>query len=304
MQDRLEAMRIFLRVAELGSFTGASDSLGISRTQVSKTVQQLEQQWQVRLLQRTTRKVRLTLDGEQCLQRCQALLSDYSELEELFLRRERSLSGRIRIDMSQGFARHLLFPALQAFMAQHPQLILEISSTDRKVDIVAEGFDAVLRIGKLEQEGVVAKKLGYLQQVSVASASYIQRCGIPQTLRDLAQHQLVQYVTTFGDAGGFEYLDGQTLQMLPMPTSVFVNNSDAYVAACCGHLGIIQSPLLGLNQYLKTGELQQILPDIMVPSMPVYLLYPHRRHLSQRLRLLSDWLTQLLATGEGIMLSR
>lgn len=303
MQDRLEAIRIFLRVAELGSFTRASDSLGISRTQVSKTVQQLEQQWQVRLLQRTTRTVRLTVDGEQCLQRCQALLAEYSELEEQFLRREQVLSGRIRLDMSQGFARQLLFPALQTFMAQHPQLILEISSTDRKVDIVAEGFDAVLRVGKLEQEGVVAKKLGYLQQVSVASTVYLQRYGIPQTLKDLAQHQWVQYVTAFGNVGGFEYIDGKTSQILAMPTRVFVNNSAAYVAACRGHLGIIQSPIMGLNPYLKTGELQQILPDILVPSMPVYLLYPHRRHMSQRLHLLSDWLTQLFAAGEGTVLS-
>lgn len=298
MQDRLQAMQIFMRVAELESFTQASISLGLSKTHVSNVVAQFETALGARLLQRTTRTVRLTQDGISCYERCKNLLTDYQELESLFQLQAAQVSGRLRVDMSTGIARNLVLPHLPDFIEQYPQIELELSSTDRKVDIVAEGFDCVIRVGSVQQEGVIAKKIGHFKMLNCASPSYIAKYGKPSSLEELSQgHKLIHYVGQLGGSdSGFEYLsqDNHELCALALPKLITVNNADAYSAACLAGLGIIQAPNIGVAKYLQTGELIEILPDYPAPSMPVSLLYPHRRHLSKRLQVFMAWLTELL----------
>ncbi|MFP8844667.1 LysR family transcriptional regulator [Shewanella baltica] len=298
MQDRLQAMQIFMRVAELQSFTQASVSLGLSKTHVSNVVAQFETFLGARLLQRTTRTVRLTQDGQSCYERCKSLLAEFQELEGLFQLQAEQVSGRLRVDMSTGIARNLVLPKLAEFIEQYPHIELELSSTDRKVDVIAEGFDCVIRVGSVQQEGLIAKKLGHFKMLNCVSPAYIAKYGKPESLEDLTQqnHKLVHYVSQLGGTdSGFEYQDPHTHQRnltIQLPQLITVNNADAYSSACLAGLGIIQVPSIGVAKYLNTGELVEILKNYPAPPMPVSLLYPHRRHLSKRLQVFMAWLNQ------------
>ncbi|MGL4614447.1 MAG: LysR family transcriptional regulator [Shewanella sp.] len=300
MQDRLQAMQIFMRVAELQSFTQASLSLGLSKTHVSNVVAQFETFLGARLLQRTTRTVRLTQDGQSCYERCKSVLAEFQELESLFQLQAEQVSGRLRVDMPTGIARYLVLPKMTEFIEQYPHIELELSSTDRKVDVIAEGFDCVIRVGSVLQEGLIAKKLGYFKMANCASSAYLAKYGKPENLEDLTQHnhKLIHYVSQLGGADpGFAYQDphnNQTSLTIQLPTLITVNNADAYNSACLAGLGIIQAPNIGLAKYLSSGELVEILPNYPAPPMPVSLLYPHRRHLSKRLQVFMAWLNQLI----------
>lgn len=292
--SRLEELRIFLHVAERGSFTRAAESLGLPKASVSLAIQRLEAALATQLLHRTTRRVQLTADGAQLMQRARDLLDDVEALQGMFRRDVTELRGRLRVDMSSGLARHLVLPALPAFLARHPGLELELSGTDRRVDVVREGFDCVVRVGALDDNTLVARPLGHLDVVSCASPAYLRAHGTPRTLQDLAGHQLVHYVSAFGQRPlGFEYFDGQQYRTLAMAGAVTVNSGDGYTAAALAGLGIIQAPRLGVRQALHEGTLVELLPHLPAEPMPVTLLYAQRRHLPTRMRVFMDWLAAL-----------
>ncbi|EKE75147.1 LysR family transcriptional regulator [Gallaecimonas xiamenensis] len=296
MQDRLQAMQIFTRVAELASFTLAAADLGLSKTHVSNRVGQLETHLGTRLLQRTTRRVTLTQDGQLYYQRCLWMLDEMQELDNLFQDEGQGLAGKLRIDMPTGLAKNLVLPKLGQFLDSHPRLEMEISCSDRRVDLVAEGLDAVLRVGAQPDQGVIARHLADMPMVSCASPSYLDRYGRPQSLADLNGHQLVHYTQVLGDSqGAFEYLQDAEPRQLAMPARLTVNQTEAYSQACLAGLGIIQVPEHGVRQWLASGQLEQVLPQLAIAPMPLWLLYPHRRHLSKRLGAFSRWLEGLLA---------
>lgn len=294
--DQLDAMRIFLRVAELASFTQAATSLGLPKASVSGAVQRLETQLGVRLLQRTTRRVQLTQDGQAYYERSRDLLADMEELHGMFSRDATRLTGRLRVDMPASLARLGLLPRLPEFLAQHSGLALELGCSDRRVDLVREGFDCVIRVGALADSSLVARPLGLLRQINCASPAYLARHGVPQGLDDLAAHRIVHYQSVLGgQAPVFEYLDGAGLCCsLPMEAALTVNATDAYAAACLAGLGIIQSPRAGLRAYLAEGRLVEILPDYAAPPLPVHLLYPNRRHLPRRVQAFMGWVAEAL----------
>jgi DNA-binding transcriptional LysR family regulator len=292
----LDRMLIFTRVAELASFTQAADALGLPKASVSIAVQQLEAELGTRLLHRTTRKVQPTQDGQAFYERCKDLLADVDELQTMFQQQGvQNLRGRVRIDMSTGMARHAVIPRLPELLALHPLLELEISSTERRVDLVREGFDCVLRVGPVGDSSLIARPLPPLHMVNVVSPAYLQAHGMPRTLADLAQHRLVHYTSTLGTKpGGFDYSDnGETLS-LPMQGAITVNNADAYTTACLAGLGIIQAPAVGVHLLLKQGLLMEVLPQHVAPPMPQTLLYAHRRNLSKRVRVVMDWLAEVV----------
>jgi DNA-binding transcriptional LysR family regulator len=292
----LDSLRIFSTVASLGSFTRAATQLGLPKSRVSTAVQQLEAKLGTRLLHRTTRTVRLSHDGEQCLERAQALLAEADDLASLFQQAPGQLRGRLRVDMPNALAHRVVLPRLPAFLAQHPLIELELSTTDRRVDLVHEGFDCVLRVGTLHDSGLIARPLGRLPQLNVASAAYLARHGTPRTLSDLAGHRLVHYASALGAApAGFEYFDGDRYRSLPMSGVITVNSSDAYQAACLAGLGLIQAPSLGLAHLLASGELVQVLPELSAEPLPVSLLVAQRRALPRRLLVFMAWLQQMLA---------
>jgi DNA-binding transcriptional LysR family regulator len=295
--SQIDRMRVFLRVAELSSFTAAAESLGLPKASVSTAVQQLETELGARLLHRTTRRVSLTQDGQVFFDRAQDLVNDLDELTGLFQREGAALRGRLRVDMPVGSARDVIIPQLPEFLRQHPGLELELSSTDRFVDVVREGFDCVLRVGLRLDSSLIVRTIGHYRIVNCASRDYVKHHGLPQALDELGEHRLVHYVSTLGNpVDGFEYVDPESGEerTIAMRGAITVNNSPAYSAACLAGLGIIQVPAIGVRAELESGELVELLPDFRPAPMPVSLLYPHRRHLPRRTRVFMDWIAELL----------
>lgn len=294
--NRLDIMQVFVRVAELSSFTRAADSLGLPKASASAAVRKLETLLGTQLLHRTTRRVRLTADGQAFYERCKDVLDDVDELQSMFQHGPRTLRGRLRVDMSSGLARHFVLPRLLEFLDAHPQLEIELSGTDRHVDVVREGFDCVLRVGTVEDSTLVARRLGVLPVVTCASPAYLARYGMPRTLDDLDAHRLVHYVSTLGARSpGFEYAAGDGYRTRPMPGALTVNSSGAYVAACLAGIGLVQVPRTGVAALLANGSLVEVLPQLHAEPMPVTLLYPQRRNLPRRVRAFMDWAAELLA---------
>ncbi len=292
-------LRVFIRVAERASFSVAAEQLGLPRATVSTAVQRLESRLGARLLQRTTRRVQLTADGQTLLERAQDLLADLDELQGLFLSDAAPLAGRLRVDMPLGVARAKVLPAIDGFLARHPGLQVEVCSTDRRVDPIADGFDCVLRVGTLGADGLVARPLGELPMASIASPAYVARWGRPDSLQALgdpaAGHHQVLYRPNAGQRPvPFEVLDDEgRAQVLDLPGRVTVDNSEAWLAACEAGLGIVQIPRWRAQDLIDAGRAIEILPDHPPPPMPVTLLYPHRRHLPRRVRVFMDWLAGL-----------
>lgn len=294
--NKLELLRTFVRVTELSSFTQAGESLGLPRSTVSEQVRALEELLGARLLQRTTRKVQATQDGLVLYERCKDMLDQVDELESLFRQDQSVLRGRLRIDLPTVTAREYVLPHLPEFSDLHPHIELEISATDRRVDLVREGFDCVMRVGELPDASLVARPLGALRQANYASPAYLERYGTPRTLEDLAHHRLVHYVTTFGSRSvGFEYQQDGKRHCLPMAGTVTVNNTDCYNAACLAGFGIVQAPVAGKRECLARGELVEVLPEWVPAPMNVTLLYAHRRNLPQRVKVFMEWLAVTMA---------
>jgi DNA-binding transcriptional LysR family regulator len=291
----LSELRIFARVAELGSFTRAADQLGLAKGRVSVAVQQLETHVGARLLQRTTRRVQLTPDGEQFLERCKELIADAEQLQAMFQPAASGLRGRLRIDLPNALARDLIIPRLPEFLSAHPLLEVGISTTDRRVDLVQEGFDCVLRIGLLNDSDLVARPLGVMKMCNLASPAYLRSHGTPSTLADLASHRIVHYAAKLGTQGaGWEYQEHGAVRVHPVRSVVVVNGTDAYQAACLAGLGMIQVPVQGTQRLVDAGLLVEVMPQFTAAPMPVSLLYPHRRQLAPRVQAALNWITQVV----------
>lgn len=294
--NKLDAMRIFLRVAEMASFTRAAESLAMPKASASMAVQQLESLLGTRLLHRTTRKVGLTHDGQAFYERSKDLLGDMDELQSMFQQGGQSLRGRLRVDMSTGMACNIVIRRLPEFLQAHPSIELELSSTDRLVDLVREGFDCVLRAGPLAENNLVARPLGNLRVINCASPDYLRRHGTPQTLEDLSAHRLIHYASTLGSKPpGWEYPTATGYACLPMEGVLTVNNTEAYTTACLAGLGLIQSPVASLQPWIEQGQLVEVLPQFPAEPMPLSILYANRRNLPGRVREFMGWLEGLLA---------
>lgn len=291
----LDALRMFVRVAELGSFTRAGQHLGVPKSRISLRLKALEEHLSTRLLQRTTRAVRLTPSGEQLLDRARLLVSDAAELATMF-QATSTLRGRLRIDLPVAFARNLIIPRLPDFLAQHPHLEVLISTSDRRVDVVAEGFDCVLRVGTLREPGLVARRLGALAMINVASPAYLRRFGTPRSIADLGQHQLVHYSPLLsGQAASFEYRHGGRWLNRAMRAAVVVNGTDAYLAAGLAGLGILQAPRVGMMDAISRGLLVEILPELTCEPMPVSLVHGHGRTPPKPVRAVLQFLADVMA---------
>ncbi|MCE4537438.1 LysR family transcriptional regulator [Pelomonas sp. P7] len=294
----LSALRVFLQVAELAHFSRAADELGLPKGRVSQVVRELEARLGTRLFQRTTRRVSLTPDGELLAERARGLLADAGEIEALF-QQDRQLSGRLRADLPVRLALDVVLPALPGFLDAHPGLQVEISCTDRRVDLVEEGFDCVLRVGAVHDAMLVARPLGQLRMMNVASPAYLAHHGTPATPADLlAQgHELVHYSQTWADRRPrFDWVDGDGRpHSLHLPARVSVNHTDAYEVAALGGMGIVQAPCVGLRAAVADGRLVRILPGYEPAPLPVNLVMSQRRHTPRRARVFMDWLAALLA---------
>ena len=292
--DKIYAMQLFLRVAELESFTRAAETLSLPKGSVSRQIQALENALGTQLLHRTTRRVSLTQDGMVYYERAKDLLMNLDELDGMFLHDPSTISGRLRVDMPVAIARNVVIPKLPAFLQQFPGIELELSSSDRLVDVIREGFDCVVRVGNLKDSGLIARPLGKLSVINCASPDYLTRFSYPETLDDLGSHALIHYSATLGTRPlGFEYFNGSATQWIKTGGVLTVNSTETYQAACIAGLGIIQVPRVGVRDALRTKKLVEILPQYRVEPMPVSLIYPHRRNLSRRVHVFMEWLTEL-----------
>jgi LysR family transcriptional regulator for bpeEF and oprC len=227
--DRLQAMEVFVRVAELGSFSKAAQQLSLPAATVTNAIQALEKRIGVRLLQRTTRKVTLSDDGIAYLERCQRLLAEFQEVENLFEREQPQ--GVVCVDLPERMAHHTVIPALPAFFARYPEIRLKLNAGDRFVDLVGEGVDCVVRVGQLSDSSLIARRVGALEQITCASSAYLERHGRPQTLADLQQHVMVNFFSSrTGRELPWEYECAGELKSLKLPGAVSVASSEAYLA--------------------------------------------------------------------------
>lgn len=293
--DRIDLFRTFARVVECASFTRAADTLGLPRSSVSAAVIDLEARVGARLLHRTTRKVSPTQDGAAFYERCLRLIADVEETEGLFRQTSAGPTGKLRIDVPGRIGRLIIAPALPEFLRRHPQLDIELRVTDRAVNLVEESVDCVLRVGPLGDSGLIARKIGDLALINVASPGYLADHGTPSGLDELGEHLAVNYASpSTGRVEDWEWIEDGEVRMLPMRARVTVNSAEAYIACCLSGLGLIQIPAYDVKRHLDAGELVEVMPDHRAAPMPMTLLYPHRQHLSHRLQVFADWLEQLL----------
>ncbi|KVH81800.1 transcriptional regulator [Burkholderia ubonensis] len=295
--DHLHAMRIFARVAHLGSFTKAAEQMQLPRPTVSNAVQYLEKHLKIRLLQRTTRRVALTAEGATYYERCARLLADLDDAETLFEDAGASPRGVIRVDLPERFALDKVIPAIPSFHARYPDLRIVMSTTDRFVDLIADGIDCAVRVGALSDTSLVARRIGELAQVNCASPAYLARHGTPRSPDDLPEHVAVGYFSSrTGRELDWEYADMDTGEMhaVKMRSIVSVNSSQAYLACCVAGLGLIQAPRDGLDAPLADGTLVEVLPEWNAAPLPVSVVFPHGRHLAPRVRIFVDWLADAL----------
>jgi DNA-binding transcriptional LysR family regulator len=293
--NELDTIQVFLKVAELESFSGAARQLGLPNATVSAAVRQLEQQLGTRLLQRTTRKVQMTQEGEAFHARSREVLDEVEALRGMFRSGQDVLRGRLRVDMSVALATELVLPRLGEFTAKHPQLVIDLGTADRRVDLIREGYDCVLRAGVLLDSSLVARPLGSYRLANCASPAYLAQYGTPQSLDDLANHRLIHYDAQLGgSAAAWEWFDGEQTRYAPVGSMLTVNGTASYKAACLAGLGIIQVPRAGLRELIEAGKLVEILPAYRPAPMPVAFVYPTRRHVPARAVAFMDWVAALL----------
>ncbi|MDX0029450.1 LysR family transcriptional regulator [Sinorhizobium meliloti] len=290
--DRFDAMRVFARVAERRSFTLAAEDLGLPRSTITDAVKQLEGRLGVRLLQRTTRVVRTTLDGEAYYHRCVRLIADLEDAEAVFS--GASPSGLLRIDVHGTQARHFLLPGLQVFLDRYPDIRLHISETHQPVDIVREGYDCIVRAGHLADSPLIGRKLAELKRGTFASPEYLARVGTPHVPEDLFDgHQMVGLLSSdTPSVAPFAFVVAGKARELTLPTVVTVTGPETNVASACAGLGLIQVPRYRVASELASGALVEVLTDFPPSPLPVHVLYSHTRQLSPRLRVFIDWITE------------
>lgn len=290
---RLEAIRIFAKVAETQSFSKTADLMDIPRGSVSRTIQSLEEQLGVRLLSRSTRQVSLTEAGKLYFERCQQILTDLSEVEAELTHVRTASSGTVRVDTSGSIAKALVVPALDAFFAEYPDIDVRIGIADRNIDLIQEGVDFVIRAGALEESSLVGRRIGNARVVTCAAPSYLERHGIPQTVAELEQHVAVNYASArTGRLMPFEYLrDGEPLR-IAMKGKVAVNDGSAYIEGAVLGLGIIQPSRYYVAELIRQGKLVEILKEETTSPVPLSIVYPHRNHISSAVRAFMDWMAE------------
>ncbi|CAE6917019.1 Transcriptional regulator [Pseudomonas marincola] len=297
--DRFQAMQVFTRIVQVGGFGKAADSLGLPRATVTQLIKQLERHLGVQLLQRTTRQVSTTADGQAYYEHCIRLLADLEDTENCFAHARSHPQGKLRVDLPASVGHRIVIPRLGDFCQRYPQIELEIGTGDRPVDLVREGIDCVVRAGNVHDINLVSRPLAQLPQITCASADYIERYGEPLDLAQLAGHQAVNFYSALnGKTFAFEFTEAGEINERYLPGAVSVNNAEAYVAASVAGLGIIQAPYYHLHQHVQAGRLREILPEYRPPAMPLTALYPAQRQLSRRVRVWVDWLVEVFTDAE------
>ena len=295
--DRFLEMKVFAAVVEAGSFTAGADVLGMSKAAVSRYVAELEERLGVRLLHRTTRRLSPTSEGEIFHARCRELLGNLDEAEAEISSRVGEATGLLKLNVPVTFGLMHLAPLWPAFMARHPRLALDITLSDRVADLVEEGYDAAVRIGQLAPSSLIGRKLASTRMVVCASPDYLARRGEPVHPNDLLRHDVISYsLSASGENWSFSGPAGEaTVKVVPRMRT---NNGDTCRAAALQHQGIILQPTFIVGQDLAQGSLREILPGYRSGELGIHAVYPSRKFVSPKLRLLIDFLVDAFAEPE------
>lgn len=298
--DRFDALRLFVRIVELGSFTQAATALEIPRATATHAIKQLEARLHVRLLERTTRQVRTTVDGQAFYERCRHLLHDLEDAESSLAHLSIHPRGQLRLDIHGAAATSIVLPRINEFHARYPDIELVVGSGDRLVDLVREGVDCVVRAGEPKDSSLVTRRLALIPQLSCASPAYLAGHGTPLRPGDLSQHRGVNFFSASRtDVFPFTFLVNGKVEEHMLPDWISVNNADTYIACAEQGCGIIQVPRFHVERQLHDGTLVEILADTPCPPMVYSVLFPHHRQLSPRVRVFIDWVTQVYADRFG-----
>lgn len=289
--DRLQQFYIFTEVAKRQSFSEVANQLDLPRSTVTSAIQQLETHYGVRLFHRTTRKVSLTQDGQRILPECQNLLFDYEQLEQLIQTQKQHYRGTLKISMPSRIVHQVIIPELPDFYHRYPDIYLQLNSSDDLTDLIEKGIDCVVRVGELDNSSLIARFIGHLVMVNCASPQYLQDYGVPEQLNDLEQHKLINYAGAVGEKQGEFIYQGGTVMM---DSALNVNNTEAYIAAACAGLGIIQLPYYDVQDKIEQGTLVEVLSAYSAPSLPLNILYPNRSYIPKRLEVFMNWVGEVL----------
>lgn len=289
-------MQIFSRVVEAGSFAGAAKTLSIPRSTVSRSIQDLESELGVSLLQRTTRSLRLTSNGSFYYDHCRQILLEIEGVEAALSDSATLPSGRLRVDMTSSFARAIVLPAVNGFRSRYPDIDIVFTLGDRAVDLIQEGLDCVVRAGTPQPSALlVARNIGSFEWIICASPGYLKQHGVPLSLDDLAQHQVVEFHS--GRTGRaidwhFTAVDGE--RVISTRGKLAVDDTDAYISCGLEGLGLIRIASFLAAPHLKAKSLVRVLPEQQGPRVPLSVIYPRSRHLSPSVRAFVDWMAGLL----------
>ena len=301
--DKLAAMQAFVRVVEAGTFTRAADSMQLPKATVTRLVQTLEGHLQTKLLNRTTRRVTVTADGAAYFDRATRLLGELDELESGMTRAKGNPRGRLRIDVPASLGQLLLIPHLPDFYARYPEIQIDLGVSDRPVDLVSENVDCVLRGGEITDQSLVARRIGEFHTLLCATPAYLQRYGTPHTPHELEseRHRVVNYLS---HRTGRPYpllfeRDGEKVEVTPN-YALAVNDSTAALAAGLAGLGLSYAATFQAYPHLASGALVPVLLDWCAETIPLYVVYPPNRHLSNKVRVFVDWVVELFARDEII----
>jgi DNA-binding transcriptional LysR family regulator len=289
--DRFQEMRTFVAVVEAGSFVRGADALRMSKTATSRLVGDLEARLGVRLLNRTTRRLSLTQEGEVFLERCREALAVVEEAEAEVTARSGEAVGRLRVNVPFSFGVLHLAPLWPQFMARHPKVDLEVALADRLVDLVDEGYDLAVRIARLPSSSLVSRRLASTRMVACASPEYLRQHGAPTHPDHLAQHAVLSYtLLAMGEHWAFTGPGGPVVaKVLPRMRS---NSGDTCVAAALRHQGIVLQPTFLVGEALRTGALVEVMPEWRSIELGLYAVYPSRKHVTPKVRVLIDFLVE------------
>lgn len=296
--DRFDAMQAFIRVVESGSFTKAAETLQMNKTTVTQLIQQLETRLRVKLLNRTTRKVNVTPDGAVYYEHAVRLLADMDDAETSLSHAVAMPRGKLRIDVPSPLARMILVPALPEFYSQYPDIQIDLGASDRKVDMIRDNVDCVIRGGSISEQSLIARHVGDLTIEAYAAPNYLARSGTPTHPNQLekSNHFIVGYLNSqTGKVPALEAsYNGDTIR-IKSHYRLAVDDGNAYLAAGLAGLGIILLPTYMAKEYEARGELHPLFKQWQFPPMPLYLAFPPNRYLSAKLRVFIDWVIELMA---------
>ncbi|MEO0635355.1 MAG: LysR family transcriptional regulator [Pseudomonadota bacterium] len=291
MADRFEDLRVFLQVVESQSISGAADALDVAPSAVSRRLKDLEARLGVQLILRTTRQMSLTDEGRQFHERARRIMADLDEAEQLAAQDNCSLSGTLRISVPLTFGNMELVPKITQFMSDQPDLVLDLQLSDRRVDLVEEGFDAAVRVGNLDDSNLMARKLATSRLVVCASPDFVDRYGPFETPKDINAVPGVHYSNSKNSSGHWECVwEGQKLSVRPV-TRLRASDGTALMSAAVAGLGIMRAPDFIVREKLESGELVEVLGELDWGAFPISVIYPPNKHMPRRLRLFIDYLT-------------